>query len=63
VIALEGEAVARTPAGQESSVTSGMSLGSGASLKTSPDASLSLQFADGSRLQLLGDSELLLDRL
>ena len=53
----------RTPAGRESSVTSGMSLGSGASLKTSPDASLSLQFADGSRLQLLGDSELLLDRL
>lgn len=63
VIALQGQAVARTPAGRESSVTRGMSLGTGASLKTSPDASLSLQFADGSRLQLLGDSELRLDRL
>lgn len=63
VIALQGSATTRSPAGREAPVTTGMSLATGARLKTSPDASLSLQFADGSRLLLLGDSELLLDRL
>lgn len=63
VVAVQGSAVTRTAAGSQAPVTAGMSLGSGAVLKTSPDASLSLQFADGSRLLLLGDSELLLDRL
>ena len=63
VVALRGIAVARTAAGRDAPVTAGMSLGSGARVTTSPEASLSLQFADGSRLLLLGDSELLLDRL
>nr|WP_298124704.1 FecR domain-containing protein [uncultured Pseudoxanthomonas sp.] len=64
VVAVQGSAVTRTTAaGADAPVTAGMSLGSGAMLKTSPDASLSLQFADGSRLLLLGGSELLLDRL
>ena len=63
VVALQGVAVARTAAGRDAPVTAGMSLGSGARVTTSPEASLSLQFADGSRLLLLGDSELLLDRL
>jgi len=63
VVALEGSAIARLATGREAPVTPGMSLATGARLRTSPDASLSLQFADGSRLLLLGDSELLLDRL
>lgn len=63
VIALQGNAVARTATGRDAPVTHGMSLASGALLTTSPEASLSLQFADGSRLLLLGNSELLLDRL
>ncbi|WP_436041647.1 FecR domain-containing protein [Pseudoxanthomonas sp. LjRoot143] len=63
VVALQGDATARMASGRDAPVTPGMSLASGARLKTSPEASLSLQFADGSRLLLLGDSELLLDRL
>jgi hypothetical protein len=63
VVAVRGNATSRSAAGRDAPVTAGMSLGSGAVLKTSPDASLSLEFADGSRLLLLGDSELLLDRL
>ncbi|MGY0613135.1 FecR domain-containing protein [Luteimonas sp. A501] len=38
-------------------------LGAGTMLRTASDASLTLEFADGSRLQLLADSELHLDRL
>lgn len=41
----------------------GQRLGVGTALRTGPDASLTLEFADGSRLQLHGDSELHLDRL
>lgn len=63
VVAIRGNATSRSAAGRDAPVTAGMSLGSGTVLKTSPDASLSLEFADGSRLLLLGDSELLLDRL
>ena len=63
VVAVRGYATSRSAAGRDAPVTAGMSLGSGAVLKTSPDASLSLEFADGSRLLLLGDSDLLLDRL
>lgn len=62
VLAVRGEAVV-TEKGRDAAIRAGMSLGTGALLKTSTDASLSLQFADGSRLVLLGDSELLLDRL
>lgn len=63
VIAVRGDARSQTSAGRVAPVTAGMSLGSGAVVKTSPEATLSLQFADGSRLLLLGDSELLLERL
>lgn len=63
VVAVRGDAEARATAGRAAPVTAGMSLGSGAVVKTSPEATLSLQFADGSRLLLLGDSELLLERL
>lgn len=63
VIAVRGDAQTQTSAGRAAPVTAGMSLGSGAMVKTSPEATLSLQFADGSRLLLLGDSELLLERL
>jgi hypothetical protein len=41
----------------------GMRLGIGTRLVTSADASLTLELADGSRLLLLGDSELVLDRM
>ena len=40
-----------------------MALGIGTTLFTSADASLTLQFADGSRLLLHGGSELKLDKL
>lgn len=63
VVAVRGDAQSQTLAGRATPVTAGMSLGSGAVVKTSPEATLSLQFADGSRLLLLGDSELLLERL
>lgn len=63
VVAVRGDAQSQTSAGRAAPVTAGMSLGSGAVVKTSPEATLSLQFADGSRLLLLGDSELLLERL
>ncbi|WP_158253492.1 MULTISPECIES: FecR domain-containing protein [unclassified Pseudoxanthomonas] len=63
VVAVRGDAQSQTSSGRAAPVTAGMSLGSGAVVKTSPEATLSLQFADGSRLLLLGDSELLLERL
>jgi len=44
-------------------IHAGMRLPVGAILRTGPDASLTLAFADGSRLQLHGDGELHLDRL
>ena len=44
-------------------VTQGMSVGYGTALVTQQDASLTLQLADGSRVLLQGDSELVLDRL
>ena len=43
--------------------TEGMQLGIGALLRTAQDASLTLEFADRTRLLLQGDSELRLDRL
>lgn len=44
-------------------LTEGMQLGVGALLRTGKDATLTLEFADGSRLLLQGDSELRLDRM
>lgn len=65
VVAVSGAAQA-SPRGDFSdatAVTEGLRLSSGAALRTPADASLTLEFADGSRLQLHGDSELHLDRL
>lgn len=63
VIGVQGSATARDARGKESPVTEGMQLGIGATLRTATDANLTLQFADGSRLLLQGDSELVLDKL
>lgn len=64
VVAVRGEASA---SGIENAgtvpVTEGMELGFGALLRTSRDATLSLEFADGTRLLLQSESELRLDRL
>ncbi len=62
VVAIQGDATAR---GKERAmpVTAGMTLPTGTWLETAPQASLSLRFTDGSRLMLLGDSQLLLERL
>lgn len=45
------------------SVAEGMRVGIGTRLRTAKGASLTLQFVDGSRLLLQGDSELILDKL
>ncbi len=63
VIALVGRATAVTTGGAEQPISEGMELGVGSRLLTAAGASLSLQFADGSRLRLREDSELVLDRL
>ncbi|WP_242113151.1 FecR domain-containing protein [Luteimonas aquatica] len=63
VVGVQGSAVARDAAGRESPVSEGMRLGIGATLRTAADANLTLEFADGSRLLLQGDSELVLDKL
>jgi hypothetical protein len=62
VVAVRGEA---SVSGVDAAgpVTAGMEFGIGAVLRTAGDATLSLQFADGSRLLLQGGSELRLDRL
>ena len=54
------EGVGQSPAG---AVSEGMELGVGALLRTTTGASLSLEFADGSRLLLKENSELRLDRM
>ncbi|MFT4178532.1 MAG: FecR domain-containing protein [Thermomonas sp.] len=65
VVAVNGAAVASRSGRFDDAiaVTPGLRLGMGAALRTPADASLSLRFADGSQLQLQGDSELHLDRL
>ena len=62
VVAVRGEA---SVSGVDAAgpVTAGMEFGIGTVLRTARDATLSLQFADGSRLLLQGGSELRLDRL
>src|SRR5699024_1101281 len=65
VVALQGTVSAYpadTPDRAEA-VRVDMRLGTGTVLRTEADANLTLAFADGSRLQLHGDSELRLDRL
>lgn len=62
VVAVRGEALV-SGVDNPGPVVAGMQLGIGAVLQTTRDATLSLEFADGSRLLLQGDSELRLDRL
>lgn len=63
VIGVHGNATAVDVRGQRTKVLQGMHLGIGTTLQTARDASLTLQFADGSRLLLHGDSELTFDKL
>lgn len=65
VVAVEGEASAsvRGDFSDARPVAADMLLDAGAALRTAAGASLTLGFADGSQLQLQGDSELHLDRL
>lgn len=60
---VRGDATVSLGKAASQKITQGMQLGAGALLKTAADASLCLQFADGSRLVLQGGSELRLDRL
>lgn len=64
VVAVTGSAQVRQDAqDRPEAVAVGMELGMGAHLSTAVDASLTLQFADGSRVLMQGGSELELDRL
>lgn len=64
VVAVHGAAMVELRRGASSEpVRAGMRLGMGATLRTPDGASLTLQFADGSRLLLQAGSELTLDRL
>ena len=63
VVALIGHAQATEPGRPAQPVRMGMSFGIDTQLSTDAGASLTLQFADGSRTLLLGDSRLSLDRL
>jgi hypothetical protein len=65
VLGVYGEVTAQTAgaAGKAFAVTTGMQLGIGTRLHTARGANLTLQFVDGSRLLLQGDSELVLDKL
>ena len=64
VVAVIGEATAKLPdSAAPVPVKAGMSFGYGASLLTGNDTSLTLEFADGSRVLVQANSELALDRL
>lgn len=63
VVAVRGEATVSGNGKTEAMVTEGMELGIGSLLRTVRDATLTLQFADGTRLLLQGGSELRLDRM
>lgn len=66
VVAVHGQAIVTDPGGPGTGsvpVAEGMELASGAVLRTAPEANLGLEFADGSRLNLAADSELILDRV
>ena len=64
VVAVIGEATAKLPdSAAPVPVKAGMSFGYGASLSTGNDTSLTLEFADGSRVLVQANSELALDRL
>lgn len=64
VVTVHGDATVVDPRdGRSSAITADMQVGIGSVLHTDPDASLTLEFADGSRLLLQGGSELALDKL
>jgi len=64
VVAIIGDATAKNAeSGQPVPVKAGMSFGYGTSLVTGNDTSLTLEFADGSRVLMQANSELALDRL
>lgn len=64
IIAVVGNAIAHDPStGTETPVVADMRLGAGITLRTMAGASLTLEFADASRLLLQAESELLLDKL
>lgn len=63
VVAVRGEATVSGNGKTQVAVTEGMELGIGSLLRTARDATLSLQFADGTRLLLQEASELRLDRM
>lgn len=63
VIGVHGDAFAIGVDGRRTPVAQDMRLGIGTTLQTNANASLTLQFADGSRLLLEPDSELKLDKL
>lgn len=64
VVAVIGDATAKLPdSAQTVPVKAGMSFGYGTSLATGNDTSLTLEFADGSRVLVQANSELALDRL
>lgn len=64
VLGVHGAVVAQAGRAAKSfAVAEGMLLGIGTRLRTAKDANLTLQFVDGSRVLLQGDSELTLDKL
>ena len=64
VLAVQGQAtVSSATSDSPAAVTQDMQLGIGTLLRTGKDSSLSLEFADGSRLLLQADSELRLDHM
>lgn len=65
VVAISGQPQASRTGGFDDAfaATEGLRLGAGGALRTQPDDSLTVEFADGSRLQLHGDSQLHFDRL
>lgn len=63
VVAVHGSATMQAPGRPPALAAAGMRLPAGALIETDPQASLTLQFADGSRLLLHAGSRLRLDRL
>ncbi len=64
VVQLQGDAeLLRAGAGKPIVLQAGTSLRSGDRIMTGPDSNLTVQFADGSRLLVLADSEVIMDSL
>ncbi len=63
IVAVQGPATMQVPGHPPAPATTGQRLPAGSLIETEPGASLTLQFADGSRLLLRGGSQLRLDRL